>query len=138
MVPAAYVQLESLPSTPGGKLDRKALPPPHDGAYARRGYEAPVGEIETVIAGFWADVLKLSRVGRNDNFFEAGGDSIRAIRLSNVLQQWLEEVVYVTLVFEAPTVAEAAEFVRQNYPDAAARFEGNRGRVSEEHFLYGC
>ena len=64
MVPGAYVELEELPLTANGKLDRKALPEPEGGAYAVRGYEAPKGEIESKLAGIWAEVLKVERVGR--------------------------------------------------------------------------
>jgi amino acid adenylation domain-containing protein len=79
MVPAAYVRLEELPMTTNGKLNRKGLPAPEEDAYGGRGYEAPVGEAETMLAGVWAEVLKLERVGREENFFELGGDSIRSI-----------------------------------------------------------
>ncbi|WP_334191072.1 non-ribosomal peptide synthetase, partial [Noviherbaspirillum sp.] len=65
MVPAAYVQLDTLPLTSNGKLDRKALPAPEDDAYGSRGYEAPVGETETALADIWAEVLRLERVGRH-------------------------------------------------------------------------
>ena len=75
MVPAAYVRLESLPLTPNGKLDRRALPAPDADAYATRGYEAPQGETETILAGIWAAALRLDRVGRHDNSFELGGHS---------------------------------------------------------------
>src|SRR5262249_28089866 len=63
MVPAAYIELERLPLTPNGKIDRKALPAPEADAYGARGYEEPVGEVETTLAGIWAEVLKLERVG---------------------------------------------------------------------------
>src|SRR4029077_1879916 len=79
MVPAAYVALEQFPLTTNGKLDRKALPAPQLGAYVSRGYEAPVGDVESTVARIWAEVLKLERVGRNDNFFELGGHSLLAV-----------------------------------------------------------
>ena len=73
MLPAAYVALDAMPLTPNGKLDRQALHAPEGDAYAVRGYEAPVGEIETRLARIWAEALKIERVGRADNFFELGG-----------------------------------------------------------------
>ncbi|MCD9260699.1 non-ribosomal peptide synthetase, partial [Bradyrhizobium japonicum SEMIA 5079] len=73
MVPSAFVRLAALPLTLNGKLDRKALPAPGDEAYARRTYAPPQGEMETVLAQIWAELLGLERVGRHDNFFELGG-----------------------------------------------------------------
>ncbi|NRP75841.1 Linear gramicidin synthase subunit D [Ensifer psoraleae] len=81
MVPSAFVQLDVLPLTPNGKLDRKALPLPADDAYARRPYEAPQGEVETLLAGIWQELLGIERIGRNDNFFELGGHSLLAVQL---------------------------------------------------------
>jgi amino acid adenylation domain-containing protein len=82
MVPAAFVQLRSLPLTPSGKVDRRALPAPDMDACVRRRYEAPEGGIETTLAVLWAELLNVRQVGRRDNFFELGGHSLLAIRLA--------------------------------------------------------
>ncbi|MEB0186265.1 amino acid adenylation domain-containing protein, partial [Pseudomonas sp. Bout1] len=79
MVPAAFVHIDMWPLNPAGKLDRKALPEPGAEAVVSRAYEPPRGEVETLIAGVWAQVLKLERVGRQDHFFELGGHSLLAV-----------------------------------------------------------
>ena len=106
MVPAAYVRLESLPLTPNGKLDRKALPAPDSDAYARQRYEAPQGEMEIAMAGIWAEVLKLERVGRRDNFFELGGHSLLAVRVLSRVQSVLGKQMKLTDLFVYPVLAE--------------------------------
>ena len=112
MVPAAYVQLESLPLTSNGKLDRKALPAPDGGAYASRAYEAPVGEVELTIAALWRELLNVERVGRNDNFFELGGHSLLVV----VALERLRRVglhVDAGDLFAAPTLRELATVVQE-------------------------
>jgi hypothetical protein len=108
MVPAAYVRMERLPLTPNGKLDRKALPAPEQEAYAVRGYEAPVGEIETKLAEVWAEVLKLEKVGRHDNFFNLGGHSLLVVRVVSRLQQVLSVEVAIRDLFVHPELANLA------------------------------
>src|SRR5262249_14873306 len=114
MVPAAYVRLEVLPLTSNGKLDRQALPAPEGGAYVRRGYEPPVGEIETWLARIWADLLKLERVGRNDNFFELGGHSLLAVQLLSRVRQILDLEVPIVDLFAHPVLADLALAVEQS------------------------
>ncbi|SIT48141.1 Linear gramicidin synthase subunit B (Includes: ATP-dependent D-leucine adenylase; Leucine racemase (ATP-hydrolyzing); ATP-dependent alanine adenylase; ATP-dependent D-valine adenylase; Valine racemase (ATP-hydrolyzing)) (fragment) [Paraburkholderia piptadeniae] len=113
MVPAAYVRLDVLPLTPNGKLDRKALPAPDGAAYAARGYEAPVGEVETRLARIWAELLDLDRVGRYDNFFELGGHSLVAVRVISRLRQALGVEVALGEFFKRPVLAEFAAAVRE-------------------------
>ncbi|HEU4880739.1 MAG TPA: amino acid adenylation domain-containing protein, partial [Longimicrobium sp.] len=110
MVPAAYVRLEALPLTPNGKVDRRALPAPEDGDYARRGYEAPVGETEQALAEIWGEVLGIDRVGRNDGFFELGGHSLLAVTLiERMRRQGLHADV--RTLFASPTLAALAAAV---------------------------
>jgi amino acid adenylation domain-containing protein len=118
MVPAAYVHLDALPLTSNGKLDRKALPAPEGDAYARRGYEAPVGEVEQALAEIWAEVLGVERVGRRDHFFEVGGHSLLAVRLISRVRRALGVEVALGVVFERPVLADLARAI-----DDAARTE---------------
>src|SRR6185312_1068664 len=87
MVPSAFVTLESFPLTPNGKLDRRALPAPELSGYVSRQYEAPLGEVEEILAGIWQSLLKVERVGRNDNFFELGGHSLLIVQMLERLRR---------------------------------------------------
>ncbi|MGH3978769.1 MAG: condensation domain-containing protein, partial [Pseudonocardiaceae bacterium] len=110
MVPAAFVALDALPLTRNGKLDRKALPAPEFGVVGGAGYVAPRTESEAVLAGIWAEVLRVDRVGVDDNFFELGGDSILSIQVvSRARQAGLG--VMPRDVFTHPTVAGMAAAV---------------------------
>ncbi|WP_369986956.1 amino acid adenylation domain-containing protein [Pseudomonas xanthosomatis] len=85
MVPSQWLALESMPLSPNGKLERRALPQMQ--AAAQADYVAPQGELEQALAQIWAQVLQVAQVGREDNFFELGGDSIIAIQLANRARQ---------------------------------------------------
>ncbi|WUR15436.1 amino acid adenylation domain-containing protein [[Empedobacter] haloabium] len=111
MVPAAYVTLDALPSTANGKLDRRALPVPDEGALVQRVHEAPQGEIETVLARIWAELLGIAQVGRQDSFFELGGHSLLAVRLVSQLRQQLGVELPLAALFESPRLAELAREV---------------------------
>jgi arthrofactin-type cyclic lipopeptide synthetase B len=104
MVPALFVQLDALPLSPNGKLDRKALPAPGMDALRVREYAAPQGDTEILLAQLWAELLKVERVGRHDNFFELGGHSLLAVSLIGRLRQEGMEAD-VRALFEQPTLA---------------------------------
>ncbi|MBA2239157.1 MAG: amino acid adenylation domain-containing protein, partial [Lysobacter sp.] len=80
MIPGIFVDIMSMPKTPSGKLDRKALPAPGAEGSGNQAYEAPCGEREETLARVWQELFGRERVGRNDNFFDIGGNSIRAIQ----------------------------------------------------------
>jgi amino acid adenylation domain-containing protein len=110
MVPSAFVALDALPLTPNGKVDRAALPTPDSGAVVARGYRAPVGVVEEVLAGIWADLLGVERVGRDDDFFELGGHSLLAVSLVERMRE-AELPCDVRVVFTTRTIAELAAAV---------------------------
>jgi len=80
MLPGTFVELESIPRKPNGEPDRKALPAPEIADPDHRSYEAPRGEHERTLARIWQELFARERVGRHDNFFDIGGNSIRAIQ----------------------------------------------------------
>ncbi|MDB4965383.1 MAG: linear gramicidin synthase subunit, partial [Myxococcales bacterium] len=109
MVPTLFVRLDSLPMTPNGKVDRKALPPPERASAERAGaYVAPRTAAEEMLAGIFAEVLDVPRVGSRDDFFEAGGHSLLATQVLSRIRKLFGVQLAVKSLFEAPTVAELA------------------------------
>ncbi len=106
MIPSVFVPLEALPQLPNGKLDRRALPSPASlRPVMATAYEPPRTPLEQRLAGIWAAVLQLDRVGIHDNFFELGGHSLLATRIiSRVRDDFGIEVPLRTL-FDTPTIA---------------------------------
>jgi amino acid adenylation domain-containing protein len=110
MVPAAFVALERLPLTSNGKVDRQALPAPGNERPDLDGYVAPQTPIEEMLAAIWSNVLEVERIGRHDNFFALGGDSIRSIQ---VMARAQERGLQFSLqqLLRQPTIADLARGV---------------------------
>ncbi|WP_421841963.1 amino acid adenylation domain-containing protein [Mycobacterium sp.] len=106
MVPAAVMVVDVLPLTANGKLDTRALPVPEYRDGDR--YRAPADAVEEILAGIYAYVLGVERVGVDDSFFDLGGDSLLAMRLVAAVNSGLDAGLSVRAVFEAPTVAQLA------------------------------
>ena len=81
MVPSALMVLERIPLTSNGKVDRRALPQPEEGAGPARAYAAPRTDLERSLAEIWREVLGVERVGVDDHFFEIGGDSLKVVQV---------------------------------------------------------
>jgi amino acid adenylation domain-containing protein len=111
MVPAAFVYLESLPLTPNGKVDRRALPVPEGGRPdLAQEYVAPRTPTEEVLAGIWAEVLRVERVGIYDNFFELGGHSLIATQaVARTTKAFNIENISVQTLFQVPTIYSFAQ-----------------------------
>ncbi|HEU4328800.1 MAG TPA: amino acid adenylation domain-containing protein, partial [Roseiflexaceae bacterium] len=121
MVPTAFVWLDALPLSPNGKINHKALPAPDTTRLeSDQPYEAPRTQLESLLAGMWAEHFRANRVGIRDNFFELGGNSIQAAVLINRLQEQIGEYVSVIALFEAPTVADLAGYLAQHHGAALA------------------
>jgi amino acid adenylation domain-containing protein len=112
MIPKAFVKLETVPLTPNGKLDRKALPVPDWDAYARRAYEEPQTDMEKIMATLWQEVLGIERVGRHDHFFELGGHSVLVVKFVDRLRR-LNLQIDVRSMFATPILSEIALKTKQ-------------------------
>ena len=107
MLPAAIVVLDAFPLNANGKVDRKALPEPAPDALARTDYEAPRSDTERAIAALWQELLEVPQVGRNDSYFDLGGNSLLLIRmLSRLKDQGFG--LGVTDVYQLRTVSACA------------------------------
>lgn len=114
MVPAAIVPLEALPLTPHGKVDRSALPDPGSARPdIAAAYVAPDREAERVIADAWKAVLRIDRVGADDNFFDLGGHSLLAAQVRHLLQEQLKRDISLLQLFQYPTVRALADHLGQ-------------------------
>jgi len=105
MVPTAYIALENLPLSPNGKIDRRALPTPTQSSIRlEQTYTAPRTPVEGGLARIWANVLKVERVGVQNDFFELGGHSLLAARLMHHIEQTFGKRLPLSLLFETPTI----------------------------------
>jgi thioesterase domain-containing protein/acyl carrier protein len=107
MVPAAVVALDALPLTVNGKLDTRALPAPEYTDADR--YRAPATPTEEILAGIYAQVLGIERVGVDDSFFDLGGDSLSAMRVIAAINKSLDADLAVRALFEAPSVRSLSQ-----------------------------
>ncbi len=126
MVPSAFIQIEALPRTPNGKIDRKALPDPQQLVVERRAAEPaePVTGMEAQIHQVWCDLLNLPNVGLRDNFFDIGGHSLLAVQLHRRLSGVTDKPVSLTDIFRFPTVAALSAHLSVAEPQIAAAREG--------------
>jgi amino acid adenylation domain-containing protein len=131
MLPAIFELIEALPLMPNGKIDRRALPEPQQSSSEMdESFVAPRTPVEQLLATIWCEVLKLSRMGIHDNFFEFGGHSLLAARVVSSIRAQLDVELNMVDVFQAPTIAGLAELL---YPrQAQNESEGELAALLEE------
>ncbi len=132
-MPNVFYFVDSLPLTPNGKVDKELLI--HDALKCRSQIDAcgvPVTELEWVLSDIWKNLFGLDKVGKDDNFFQLGGDSLKAIRLLAQINNRLHIKAPMALIMEAPTVTRLAFELarlreRKELPSLTALTEGNKG-----------
>jgi acyl carrier protein len=114
MIPSAFIFLETIPLTPTGKPDRKALPEPgQNRPTLEQPYTPARDALEATLAAIWEQVLGVQPVGITDNFLDLGGNSLLAIRIIARLQEVIRVETPLRKLFELPTIAELAAFITQ-------------------------
>jgi surfactin family lipopeptide synthetase C len=108
-LPSAFVFLEKLPVSPNGKIDRKSLPIPKETCNLINNYTPPCNAIEEILAGIWARILHLQRVGIHDNFFDLGGHSLLATQVISRIREAFAIELPIRCLFESPSVAQLAK-----------------------------
>jgi amino acid adenylation domain-containing protein len=115
MIPAAFVEMESIPLTANGKIDRLALPQPDHNLFdTAKNYVPPHTSTEKVIADIWAKVLQLEKVSIYDNFFDLGGNSVLTIPVCSQIQETLNPDISLVDLFTYPTVSALARYLAKN------------------------
>jgi len=132
MVPSAFVSLDEMPSTPTGKLDKKALPAPDSARPDLAGaYIPPKTALECFLAEAWQDVLGVDRAGLDDSFFDLGGSSIQGATLINRLEETLGQHVYVTALFDTRNLGELATYLAVQYDERVSELFGEDSLPAE-------
>ncbi|WP_260859030.1 phosphopantetheine-binding protein, partial [Paraburkholderia sp. BCC1885] len=119
MVPSAIVVLETMPLSPNGKVDRKALPAP-ERPLAETAYVEPRTETEVALARIWGDVLRIDRVGVHDRFFDLGGHSLLATRVAAEVRRQLIVELPLQLIYRTASLEELANYVDSQHEAALA------------------
>ena len=122
MIPSVFMAMETFPLTPNGKIDRKALPAPTAKTEpVQAEYVPPSNELETMIAGVWMELLGLSQVGRPDNIFDIGANSIMTAQANQRLSKKLGRRVSLVSMFRYPTVETLAAHLGADATGPAAK-----------------
>ncbi|MFD2679427.1 amino acid adenylation domain-containing protein [Bacillus seohaeanensis] len=106
MIPSIFIELDNLPLTSNGKVDRQSLPKPTEKDFEMGEYVAPRNAVEEMLTNIWQEVLSLERIGIHDSFFEIGGHSLLATQVISRVADTVGKQIPLRLIFEFPTISE--------------------------------
>ena len=112
MIPSVFVEMDRIPITTSGKIDKKALPLPNNAMLMARVYTPPRNAIEKRLVEIWQEILALDRIGVYDNFFEIGGHSLSATRLMTSIKQEFALSIPLKAIFKYPCIEELTKYIR--------------------------
>ena len=119
MIPAHFIQLDSIPLTTNGKVDRSALPAPSQ-QLSSIAYVAPENAVEEQLAAIWATVLGLDKIGVKDNFFDLGGNSFKLLKVVSMINKTFGRKVTIVQLFRFPNIAALATYITEDEANETA------------------
>jgi amino acid adenylation domain-containing protein len=128
MIPSLIIPIDTLPLTPNGKIDREALANKKENLATQ--YREPETELEQIIAETWKEVLQLEKIGINHNFFDLGGNSIKMIKVNNLLKNRLGIDLPLMSIFEYTTIRSFADFL-QRQPEVSGKAGKETGPLNQ-------
>lgn len=130
MIPTQFIQIDRIPLTPNGKIDRKTLrASDYETNSSQSGYVVPRSEVENILVDIWEKVLGRQPIGIHDNFFKLGGDSIRALQIVSALMKY-DYKADIKHLFEYPTIAQMSLFVQKKERKVDGCSAGEEGEVT--------
>ncbi|XLS29490.1 non-ribosomal peptide synthase/polyketide synthase [Flavobacteriaceae bacterium M23B6Z8] len=114
MIPDVWTEIESIPLTVNGKIDKKALPVWEELELSTKKYEAPTTIIEKQLTQLWQELLGLDKIGINDNFFEIGGHSLLVMRLIAAIKMAMKKEVSIADIFQNPSIKKLASIITED------------------------
>lgn len=120
LIPSKYIWVDDFPITPNGKIDKKNLPvPEYNRPDSAPLFKKPNTQLEKDIAKIWSEELKISSIGIDDDFFDMGGSSVLAQKVTTLMRQQLSKDVAVSKIYIHPTIRELAAILEENNNDTA-------------------
>ena len=113
MTPSYFVKMDQLPLTPSGKIDRKALPVPENMIRNEGEDQAPTNDLERKLVEIWREILSAEKIGINDNFFNLGGQSLKATTLMSKIHKEFSVELPLREIFQSPTIKELAKSIKE-------------------------
>lgn len=121
MVPLVWVEMQSLPLTRNGKVDKKQLPNPDTEELLKAQYMPPENKTEEMLAKILQEVLKIERIGIHDNFFELGGNSVQAVQVFSKIRKACGKQLPLSALFEANTIEKLSVFLNKQEKTALSK-----------------
>ncbi len=134
MIPTAFIHLDSMPLSPSGKIDKKALPKLQE--VTQNHYIAPRNSLESALVEIWSELFNYQKIGVRDDFFSLGGNSLLSIRMLARVKTQFEKEISLTQFFQHPTIESMAEMLSGNLESIALDMVSIAEQDASQHLVY--